>query len=469
LKTRTARIAGSLVALSLLAAACGDDDDDNAATDTEATSAPAATAGSAESAAPTTGGTETTPSAGTETTASEGTETTPTAGTETTPSAGTEAGGTGQPATGEPIKVMVLSQLDAPDFAFPEIEHMVSALASSVNEDGGINGQPIEIVACNEKRDQNAAAACARDAVSDDVVAVLGIFTLFGDSILPVLEPAGIPYVGNSILSASDSSSPVAFPLDGGVVGNGAAIGSELAKSGCTAVGAIGYDNAASTLYMSWVQKGVESAGATWAGDTRVPEGNPDYGPAVASILGDGADCTFLSLPPAEAAKAAGAIGQAGQPLKIGTGITTLPQTVISSVPAAATEGAVLTSANPSWSDTDFPGVQDAIDTALANGASQDDVEGSYGLTSWARAEVLFNAMKTIDGDVTKDSVMEAMSNITDPGTQLLGTFSTTEEFPVQGFNRLFNFTYLTYNVSDQQATLTSNEFADASDIVRGG
>ena len=364
---------------------------------------------------------------------------------------------------------MVLSQFDAPDFAFPEIEHMVGALASSVNADGGINGQPIEIIACNEQRDQNAAAACARDAVADDVVAVLGIFSLFGDSILPVLEEAGIPYVGNSILSASDSSSPVSFPLDGGVVGNGAAIGSELAKSGCTAVGAIGYDNAASTLYMSWVQKGVEDGGSTWAGDVRVPEGNPDYGPAVASLLGDGADCAFLSLPPAEAAKAAGAIAQAGQPLKIGTGVTTLPQAVIASVPAAATDGAVLTAANPSWTDTDFPGVQEAIDAVLANGASQDDIEGSYGLTSWARAEVLFNAMKSIDGEVTKESVLEAMGSITDPGTPLLGVFSTTEEFPVEGFNRLFNFTYLTYNVADQTTTLTSSDFADTSDIVLGG
>ncbi|MET0577122.1 MAG: ABC transporter substrate-binding protein, partial [Ilumatobacteraceae bacterium] len=439
-----------------LVAACGDDDDDDGAAETEAstdTAGPVDTTAAAETTGATTATEETTPSDGTE-------------AAETT---GTEAEGSGEPASGEPVKVMVISQLDAPDFAFPEIEVMVKALAESVNEDGGINGQPIEIIACNDQRDQNAAAACAREAVSEEVVAVLGIFSIFGDSILPVLEAAGIPYVGNSILGASDSSSPVAFPLDGGVVGNGAAIGLELAESGCTGVGAIGYDNAASGLYMSWVQKGVEAGGATWVGDTRVPEGNPDYGPAVAALLGDGADCAFLALPPAEAAKAAGAIGQAGEPLKIGTGFTTLPQAVISAVPAASTEGAVLTSANPNASDTDFPGVQEAIDVATAHGATDDDLAGSYALTSWARAEVLFNAMQTIEGEITAESVMEAMSSITDPGTPLLGTFSTTEEFPVEGFNRLFNFTYLTYNVTDQTATLVTNEFKDASDTVREG
>ena len=82
MKTRTARIAGSLVAISLLVAACGDDDDD-AATATEAPSEPADTAGAADTtaaAAPsepadTAGSVETAATA--ETTPAEGTETKP--------------------------------------------------------------------------------------------------------------------------------------------------------------------------------------------------------------------------------------------------------------------------------------------------------------------------------------------------------------------------------------------------------
>src|SRR4029453_8716055 len=104
-----------------------------------------------------------------------------------------------------------------------ETETVVKAAAADLNKKGGINGHPIEIEACNDQSDQKAAAACARQAVSDKVVAVLGLFSLFGDAILPVLESAKIPYVGNTILSASDSSSPMAFPMDGGVVGGGAA------------------------------------------------------------------------------------------------------------------------------------------------------------------------------------------------------------------------------------------------------
>jgi ABC-type branched-subunit amino acid transport system substrate-binding protein len=296
---------------------------------------------------------------------------------------------------------------------------------------------------------------------------VLGIFSLFGDAVLPVLEEAGIPYAGNTILSASDSSNPMAFPFDGGVVGAGAAVGQQMAVAGCANVGAIGYDNAASTLYMSWVEIGAADGGAAWVGDVRVPAGNPDYGPAVASIVSQGADCVFVSLPPAEAAKLLGAIAQSGEDLRVGTGVTTIPQQVISAVPAEATEGAILVSSNPTTQDADFPGVQEYIDEMSAAGVAEEQINGSYGLASYARAQVLFNAMKTIDGDITKESVHEALSSITDPGTPLFGQFSTTEEFPQEGFNRLFNFTTLVYSVEGQQLSLTSNEYADVTELVR--
>jgi ABC-type branched-subunit amino acid transport system substrate-binding protein len=361
---------------------------------------------------------------------------------------------------------MVLAQLQAPGFAFPESETVVKAAAADLNKQGGINGRPIEIEACNDQGDQNAAAACARQAVSDKVVAVLGLFTLYGDAVLPVLESAKIPYVGNTILSASDSSSPMAFPMDGGVVGGGASVGQQLAKNGSKKVGAIGYDNAASTLYMSWVQKGAEANGASWVGDVRVPQGNPDYGPAVASITGKGADSVFISLPAAEAAKLLGAIAQSGTTLKIGTGITTVPAQVVAAVPAAATNGAVLTSSTPSSTDTTFPGVQDYLNAMKANGVSDKDANAPYGLLSYARAQVLFNAMKKITGDVTTDSVYKAMSSITDPGTPLLGKFSTTKEFATKGFNRLFNFTYIQYTAQGQKMSLATPQFFDVTPIV---
>lgn len=453
---RTTTLAAAMACLALVVAACGSDD----SSDTPAEEAEEAVDDAATSVAEAAEDAVDTVESTVEEAADEQESDTTEAMTEDT------AGDAGGEASGEPVKVMVISQIEAPDFAFPESASVVEAAAEQLNAAGGINGQPVEILVCNDQRDQNAAAACAREAVSEDVVAVLGIFSLFGDAILPVLEEAGIPYVGNTILSASDSSNPVSFPFDGGVVGGGATVGQQMALAGCEAVGAIGYDNAASTLYMSWVETGATSEGAEWVGDVRVPEGNPDYGPAVASIVSQGADCAFVSLPPAEAAKLLGAVAQSGEDLRVGTGVSTMPPQVIAAVPAEATEGAILTSANPTTQDTDFPGVQEYIDAMTEAGVPEDQINGSYGLLSYARAQVLFNALAAIDGEITAETAIEALSNITDPGTPLYGTFSTTEEFPQEGFNRLFNFTALVYTAEGQQLVLVSDDFVDVTELV---
>jgi len=112
-------------------------------------------------------GTTDTTAAPTETTAAP-TETTA-APTETT------AGG-GGPATGEPIKVGLIASLTGTAAApMPSMQAAVDLELETINNNGGINGRPIEIVSVDDKSDPTTAVAVATKLITEDkVVAILG-------------------------------------------------------------------------------------------------------------------------------------------------------------------------------------------------------------------------------------------------------------------------------------------------------
>ena len=70
---------------------------------------------------------------------------------------------------------------------------IAEAAAAFFNEAGGIDGRPVEVVACNDLADPNQAALCAEEMVDSDVDAVLSA-SLFEGGNIPVTTGAGIPH-----------------------------------------------------------------------------------------------------------------------------------------------------------------------------------------------------------------------------------------------------------------------------------
>ena len=91
---------------------------------------------------------------------------------------------------------MAFGQFQASTFSYPEGQTAIEAAAMSLNAAGGINGHPIQVAACNDQGDPNVAAQCARQAVSDGDVAVLGSYSQNAGQVLPILQAANIAYVG---------------------------------------------------------------------------------------------------------------------------------------------------------------------------------------------------------------------------------------------------------------------------------
>jgi branched-chain amino acid transport system substrate-binding protein len=144
----------AIVAISgLLLAACGDDDDDSADTASDQSDT------TEETVAPVTG-----------------------SGSNIQES-GQCGAGTGEEATGEPIKIGAMAT-NSPVADFTWITGMTAAYFECVNDNGGINGRPIEYIAEEEQVDPTQIASLARKLVEQDqVLGIVGSTSLIECSV----------------------------------------------------------------------------------------------------------------------------------------------------------------------------------------------------------------------------------------------------------------------------------------------
>ena len=122
----------------------------------------------------------------------------------------------------EPVKVGFINVDSAPVAAMPELHSAVDAWAAFVNDElGGIDGHPVEVVACplGNALSPEEAAGCARKMVESQVVAVLGGIGLSTGAALAVLEENDIPWVGGIPVNPEEMSSELSFQFSGGSPG----------------------------------------------------------------------------------------------------------------------------------------------------------------------------------------------------------------------------------------------------------
>ncbi len=107
----------------------------------------------------------------------------------------------------------------------PGVPAMAKAYARWINANGGLHGRDLKVLTCNDRNDKVGAANCARRAVDENAVAVVGSYSQYARAFLSPLEAAGIPYIGGYGLTNSEFTSPASYPVNGGqpalMAGNG--------------------------------------------------------------------------------------------------------------------------------------------------------------------------------------------------------------------------------------------------------
>ncbi|MET9854172.1 ABC transporter substrate-binding protein [Streptomyces sp. NPDC006450] len=143
-------------------------------------------------------------------------------------------GGSGGPGDAGTLTVMTFAPEDSKATNMPGMPGMAKAYERWVNSKGGINGRKLRVLTCNERNTPTGAADCARKAVAEKAVAVVGSYSQHGRAFLAPLEAEGIPFIGGYGVSAEEFQSPLSFPVNGGqpvlVAGAGHQLGRTCAK-----------------------------------------------------------------------------------------------------------------------------------------------------------------------------------------------------------------------------------------------
>ncbi|MFC8197378.1 ABC transporter substrate-binding protein [Streptomyces sp. NPDC060006] len=158
----------------------------------------------------------------------------------------------------------------------PGMPAMARAYARWVNAQGGINGRRLEVLTCNDHNDTVAAASCARRAVEENVVAVVGSYSQHARSFFSPLEAAGIPYLGGYGVTDDEFTSPLSYPVNGGQPSLLAGLGQQLART-CGPVTLVRPDTVAGDELPVLLDSGLTSGGHSVSVDQRAAEDASEY------------------------------------------------------------------------------------------------------------------------------------------------------------------------------------------------
>jgi branched-chain amino acid transport system substrate-binding protein len=161
--------------------------------------------------------------------------------------------------TGTPIKAMTIASVNTEGPPFPAIPETAKLYEQWVNDNGGINGHPLQVITCDDRGVAPGATDCARQAVQQKVAAVVGSYTFMAESVVPVLEKANIAWFGTCCPGTpSELTSKASFP-----VGSGPLYSTGFTKraidDGCKNINAVVIDGA--QPYIPLMQGAMDAAG----------------------------------------------------------------------------------------------------------------------------------------------------------------------------------------------------------------
>ncbi|OEJ29559.1 hypothetical protein AR457_19900 [Streptomyces agglomeratus] len=320
----------------------------------------------------------------------------------------------------EPVTVMTWAPEGTAATNMPGMPAMAQAYARWANANGGLAGHELKVITCNERNSTVGAAKCAKQAVRQGAIAVVGSYSQHGRAFMAPLEVAGVPFLGGYGASDEEFASPLSYPVNGGQTALLAGNGRQLSRD-CDRVSLVRPDTVAGDDLPTLLGSGLAEGDRKPPTDILAAEDANDYTAqarqaltsagafdaygngkgCVTAVLGDRTETFFDSFRRVESEAArkvgvASVLGSVGQPLIDRTGGKDGPF-----------EGAYITGWYPVASDPRWDPMLDVIrEHAFADNRIDPADPGVQ--TTWIAYTVLSAVLESLaqsGGDDDKDSV----------------------------------------------------------------
>ena len=380
-------------------------------------------------------------------------------------SAAEEPAGSG-PATGEPIKVMTVAPINSQLPPYPNIHEAARIYGEWINDRGGINGRPLEVVLCDGRGDPNEDANCGRQAAEEDIVALVGSFTFDASQLMPILEEENIPMFGSCCpIAEIEFSSPASF-----VTGSNFAIPAgavaRMVDDGCENP-AVVYIETASLEFANDVAKDVFTYKGFDPNDAKfitIPIAAQDYSAQVAQAI-DGTDCIYGGIADSNWAAFLPAMESLGGTQRLYGHQGNLNSVIAAEFPELTQDGISVNSypniEGPMWED---------YRAALEEYDAPDlDWNSLAGLGTWAAYEAFVDIVSDMEGDITNDTFTDAANGATAVDTGgMVPVLDLSTPFAAMGgaFPRIFNRTVTFDRIDNGVLTATDDEPVDMTEAL---
>lgn len=427
------RGAALAVALGFVVAACGGDDDDAGDTpaateaDSAATQAPAATEA---------------------------------------PDGG-DAGDGGGELSGEPIKLMTVTTLNANGPTYENIAITADLAAKYINQTGGINGRPVEVTVCDEQFDPAVAATCARQAVEEGVISVVGSFTYFAEAIVPVIAESDITWFGACCpISPSELTSKHSFPIGNQPMYSVGEV-KRAVEDGCENINAV-IAEGADAIFRTPMENAMAAYGREFNDVIITPTIAQDYSAEVARAT-SGVDCIVVVMSETPFLTWNTALQQADTDVKQYGNQGNL-NAISAKGAEEVTNGNIIAGMYPDistepWAEYRMMLEQENIDQEA------NDFNSLGGMGTWAAYMGFAQIARTIEGEVTPTSFFEAASNTTALDLNgMVPVLDFTQEWTdgLEGYPRLFHRSVVYSKLENGKVVPVDNTFVDVSDLAMG-
>ncbi|MFD0004739.1 ABC transporter substrate-binding protein [Streptomyces sp. NPDC127178] len=360
----------------------------------------------------------------------------------------------------------------------PGMPAFAQAYARWINAHGGIGGRKLEVLTCNDRNDSVAAARCADRAVEENVVAVIGSYSQFGETFLPSLEGAGIPYIGGYGVTNAEFTSPLSYPVNGGQPALLAGLGRELAGS-CGPVALVRPDSIAGDELPPLLDSGLRAGRHSSSADQLAAEDATEYGTQSERAL------EYATTDLAERGCVVPALGDRTstfmdsfrrsredyRDVRTATVLGSVDQTVINTTGGASVyDGSYISGWYPVTSDPRWDAMKKVI-SEQAFGDNRIDPADAGVQTTWIAYTVFKEVVESLgDGEVTANSVRGALNKglkVSTGGLTPALQWKFQDVLATVGYPRLVNRKVTLQVVRDGQLVAARKGFIDVTNTLQ--
>jgi len=390
------------------------------------------------------------------------------AGAATTAAGATPGSSAGAP-TGDPIKVMVTAPVNTQLPPYPNIPGAAEVYEKYINDKGGVAGRPLQVITCDNKGDPNEGANCARQAIEEKVVAVVGSFTFDASRIIPVLEEGKTAWFGACCpLVEQEFSSPISFALGSLLPGMGAGLGWKMAQDGCKHPVDVVLDIPAGDVALPALKNAYKVGG----GDpnafkvVKIAAVPQDYSAQVAEAT-EGTDCIAGGISDSNWAAWLPAMAAAGANQRLYGLQGNLNGKIAEQFPEL-TNGGVVSGSYPNIDGAVWDDYRASLDKYKAPDL---DWNSLAGLGTWAALTAFTNVVDGMSGDINNLTFLDAANKTSSLNTDgMIGTLDLTK--PYTGFGgglpRVFNRTVFFDTIKDGKLSALDDKAYDMTGPIDG-